>query len=518
MDDRNDQPRASLRGKGREILLGQQQAADESGSLPQSPSPPDRTPDQPDTEMLFLTPEEAEAVLDFVPTSPDDLAFSVESPLSVPETPEPDSAPEPDDEFLDWMSEEPDPALIAELLAEPAVPVADVPDQDIALAEPDYDVMDLITDGTEGSDQWGEDQAHPLFVPIEEASESQEGLPLAERSADMLPVGRLVTYQPAPAVDDLNPEAPEEWRKEVFEVMGEVAAPVAASPDMDAEVERHEGGLVVPEGTVVETSATQGSGISDPFETALPQRQPSSALFEPTSPPDKSLLEEFIDDGRLRKLWQQIEALEEDLVKDVRGDRGSTDTYFQELLRARAMVLGSRENYDDARAIVYRIRADMERQRRVEADIMRYRPRLLNYYLGWGIALGVLFLLKELFVGVTDAVGLGVLDSLYFPMLLGVAGALLSGILTLDRHTTKLRDFDPIHISWYLINPLLGGVMGVLMFFLASIANEDLLENTASPAERAITYLLCVVAGMNQNNVLRQLNDLLKQFGTRGKS
>jgi hypothetical protein len=59
--------------------------------------------------------------------------------------------------------------------------------------------------------------------------------------------------------------------------------------------------------------------------------------------------------------------------------------------------------------------------------------------------------------------------------------------------------------------------MGLLMFLLASIANEDLLHNTASDAERAITYLLCVVGGMNQNNVLRQLNDLLDRFGRSGK-
>ncbi len=213
----------------------------------------------------------------------------------------------------------------------------------------------------------------------------------------------------------------------------------------------------------------------------------------------------------------QIEALQEELAQNVYSDRGAADEYQKELLRASGLLMASRANYDDARAIVYRVRTDMNRRRKIDADIRRYRPLLLNYYVGWGIALVVLFLLRELFTGVTEAVGVEVFAALYYPMLFGIVGAMISGYLTLERHTTRLRDFDPIHISWYLFNPLLGGVMGLLMFLLASIANEDLLQRTASDGERAITNLLCVVAGMNQNNVLRQLNDLLDRFGRGSK-
>ena len=148
-----------------------------------------------------------------------------------------------------------------------------------------------------------------------------------------------------------------------------------------------------------------------------------------------------------------------------------------------------------------------------DADIARYRPLLLNYMVGWVIALGVLFLLKALFVGVGEAVGVSIVGVLYYPLLLGIAGALLAGYLTLERHATRLRDFDPIYISWYLFNPLLGGVMGLLAFLVASIANEDLLRDSATEAEYAITYLLCVVAGMNQTPILRAVHDVLRRFG-----
>ncbi len=274
--------------------------------------------------------------------------------------------------------------------------------------------------------------------------------------------------------------------------------------DVDDE---HEGGLADQEVEVLKPGL-----LPEPFVPA-PKRPDAASLFEPTQPPDSKLLKLLVDDDRIRRLADQIEAMQEELARDFPGTRATADQFQRELLQASGKLLEARENYDDARAIVYRIRTDMNRQRKIHDDIMRYRPMLFNYYIGWGIGLAVLFLLKSLFTGVTDAVGIETAAAMYYPMLLGVVGALLSGFLTLERHTTRYRDFDPIHISWYLYNPLLGAVLGVLMFLLASIANEDLLREAASDAEHAITYLLCVVAGMNQNHVLNRLNDMLKRYG-----
>lgn len=366
-------------------------------------------------------------------------------------------------------------------------------------------------------------------------------IPLGEQPPDVLAQRLLDRYQPRPEVEALVPRAPETIaaRDEAAyaaadEVVEEEAAPypaydetaydmgeieAALAPEADEDVfdfepdaraydfADHEGGLMAPQPPL----DIRPPEITDPFEGQV--RPPASQLFEDTSPPDETLLSVLVDDERLQRLWNQIEALQETLIDDVPGDRDMLDTYHQELLQASSLLLESRANYDDARAIVYRVRADMNRQHKVNDYIRRYRPLLLNYYLGWGIGLVVLMLLKGLFTGMAEAVGVELLSALYYPMLAGILGALISGYLTLDRHTTRLRDFDPIHISWYLFNPLLGGVMGLLMYLLASIANASLLDETASNTEVAIVWLLCVVAGMNQNSVLRQLNDFVRQFG-----
>ncbi len=451
MDDTHHErrPRASLRGKGREILLGQHGSdeLEEVNALVEPPSA-DVSQQSIDPAALTLTPDEKASLLDF-----DDIPNRELLESDVPVM-----------GFGDPLEVEADQATFQQALDQPEVSPAPV-NEAMPLPERDF--------------ERAPEQQEPVRVP-EVKAETRVGVPPVQ--SDMWPVNKQASRP----------------------MFGRVTA-----------VEEHEGGLVVPPGEVIEPA--QPNEFADPFAPIL-KRQGSEELFHSTAEPDKGLLETLVDDEHLKKLWDQIEAMHEDLVQNVQGDRGSTDVYQQELLRASSMLLELRANYDDARAIVYRIRADLNRQRKVISDVGKYRPLLLNYYLGWGIAWVVLFALKELFAGVADAVGVSVVAAFYHPMLFGVLGALISGYLTLERHTTRLRDFDPIHISWYLFNPLLGGVMGLLMFLLYAVINDDVLQSTSTfRLEIAVAWLLCAVAGMNQNNVLRQMNDLFKRVGRGGK-
>ncbi len=452
-----DRSRASLRGKGRKILLGQHADlfGDDELVNPDQAREESEVLEAVNADALPLTPEETEALLDF-PESLSDI------PLSEPASLIP-AAPEPPTDLPAWW-------------------------EDSAVS-----LLDETDGGDYGPITERPDHPEPESIPARGAP--KDAIPLAESTAD--PAANRIerVYQAHPEVDKLNPREPEIWWTE---------------PEHDPHEQiEHEGGVIVPEGAVIIEDPVP-VGLPEPFEPVY-ERQPAKVLFEKTEPSDLNLLHLLVDDAAIRKLAQQIEALQFELTEHVRSDRDSADVYMNELLRASGLLMASRENYDDAKAIVFRVRADMKREEKVDTAIKDYRPMLLLYYTCWGIALGVLFLLKALFVGITDAVGVEAFAAMYNPMLFGIAGALISGYLTLERHTTKLRDFDPVHVSWYLFNPLLGAVMGLIMFLIAAIANEDLLQDAGSTAERAITYLLCVVAGMNQNTVLRQLNNLLER-------
>lgn len=258
--------------------------------------------------------------------------------------------------------------------------------------------------------------------------------------------------------------------------------------------------------------ATSGSGkVRQPESPFGERRQRKSArdIFQPSEvTSDKELLEVFVDDARMRDVFEQIEALQEEIVENVRGERGNSDVYQEELLQASNMLLQSRENYDEARAIVYRIRADLKREQRVENEISKFRPLITNIYIGMGILAVVLALLGQLFISVAENVGVEWIGQGYYPALAGAIGALLFGYRTLNKHTTILRDFDASHVNWYIINPILGLLSGFLLYLFLLSTAVTTLDNSSFEVtgSQPVTLIVAVAVGYNQNIVIRLLD------------
>jgi hypothetical protein len=229
--------------------------------------------------------------------------------------------------------------------------------------------------------------------------------------------------------------------------------------------------------------------------------------------PDQELLRLFVDDNRLRELFELIEALQEEIVENVRGERRNTDIYQEELLEASNLLMQSRENYDEARAIVYRVRADLNRERRVDEDIRRFRPLIMNVYIGMALFIVVMAGLGQLFISVADSVGVPWIGQGYYPALAGAVGALIFWWRTLDRHTTTDRDFDPAHVNRYIMNPLLGWVTGFLVYlFLLGTSVTPLNSNSYEITGTApFTLLLAVGVGYSQTIIFDMLTETTRR-------
>lgn len=280
-----------------------------------------------------------------------------------------------------------------------------------------------------------------------------------------------------------------------------------------------DGGLMV-DARALAAPDTIGEPLSgadgDVFGPASP-RDELELWLPPAPPSDPEQLARLVADASVMQLWRQIEALHEELINTVRGDRCDTDTHLKELRYASALLLAKRENYDEARAIYNRIRADLNRQRKVAQDIAAHRPWLLKYYLVWGAVWAVVALTGQTVIERTGLFPAEGVPIVFYPVMFGILGALVSGYFTLERHTTHLRDFDPLHVSWYIFNPPLGAVMGLLMLLLYAIVNQDVLQpGAAEPMEQAVVWLLCAVGGMNQHAVLRHMFRLLDRLASGG--
>ncbi|MBN1966513.1 MAG: hypothetical protein JW910_17815 [Anaerolineae bacterium] len=242
-------------------------------------------------------------------------------------------------------------------------------------------------------------------------------------------------------------------------------------------------------------------------------RPTASELFsdERQVSPDESLLARYVTDARIEKLWGDIEALQEEVVEKVQGDRQLTDVYQKELLQASALLLQDRANYDDVRAILYRVRADLAREGKVRVDTEQYKPQILRYLLFMSLLWVMLMVLEPVFRGfMLDVVQLEPFAAVYHPMLFGMLGAIVNAYFTLNKHAIQLRDFDPVHTSWYLMNPVIGLIMGLLMTLVFGTG----IVSTIGVADQSqiltdypfLLWVLCFLTGYNQNIVLRLLD------------
>jgi hypothetical protein len=262
-------------------------------------------------------------------------------------------------------------------------------------------------------------------------------------------------------------------------------------------------------------SVEEAAPPADPFRNREVRRD-ARDLFQPDeTPSDKELLDLFVDDARMRELFNQIDALQEEVATRVQVDRSSTDTYQQELLQASNMLTRSREYYDEARAIVYRVRADLNREKRIEEDIAEHRPRILVFYGVLFIIFIVMLLISGAIEDFADNLGNPWLGESYFAAVFGYLGAILFGALTVIRRTSVERNFDPNDLTWYYLNPLLGLLTGFLVYlFVAATVQTSVNDTTLEVDGRnPLLLLLSVAAGANQNILPAILGSAWSRFG-----
>jgi hypothetical protein len=340
----------------------------------------------------------------------------------------------------------------------------------------------------------------------------EEALPLAEVAAR--PVDLRNANLRYSGFDKLNPHEPEVLPG--GQEVELVAPPLEEATNYPLEESTGGGSEFepIPEPVEATRSADSGALINSTASPALTPKvvRPSAeALFRPSElTPDRELVGMLVDDNRLRELFEQIEALHEDIVQNVRGDRGNSDVYQEELVYASNLLLSSRDHYDEARGIVYRIRADLNRERRVEEDLRKFRPTLTLIYALLLVAIGILLLMGGFFSDVAEGLGAGWVAQGYYPALAGMLGAWIAGLMSLWQSSNE-RTFDSLNVNQYLWKPLMGLVSGFIAYlFLAAPSAATLDSTVASEVARSpFTIIVALAFGLFQDAVINALSNAL---------
>ena len=298
--------------------------------------------------------------------------------------------------------------------------------------------------------------APPVEVPPVEA-EALEVVPLMGAPA------RMEEYAPPPVLEALTPGEPEVIEAEALP-LDEVEAPAPVVELPPAPVEPVLAAAV--ETQPVEAIPEPGLEMfGEPEPRVAPEVWPYP-MRPPDSPPPAGAGAHITAEA-VGRLVVEMEALQEQIVERAGGLDGNAVVYQQELAYASYWLHQSLEYFDAARAIVYRVRADLRRAANVRAWSQRYAGPLLFYLALVAAGVVVLGLTREPVLDAAARAGASPeVVAAYMPGLFGALGALFAALWVLIDQFFVARDFEPAYVPWYLLAPYAGLIVGVVLYGL----------------------------------------------------
>jgi hypothetical protein len=100
----------------------------------------------------------------------------------------------------------------------------------------------------------------------------------------------------------------------------------------------------------------------------------------------------------------------------------------------------------------------------------------------------------------------------------GGIGGVIGALYALWWHVSDQQDFDRQYMMWYLVQPIMGVVLGGIVFLLLTGGFLLLQIKPSDPnaGARLLPYLVAVLAGFRQNFIYNQLDRLIGLFAPSG--
>ncbi len=339
-----------------------------------------------------------------------------------------------------------------------------------------------------------------------------------------------VTAEP-PIEEILQPEseAPPSWERPAPK-----APPEASDVSRPAPAENVEE-IPVPDVGDITPPRLRPAGtlLEHPMEVEAappgPGGEATLELPEPEAPPATLAREEIIlriSEEHFKELEKEIGQLYDAVPRVLASHQEAADEALTALHEARALLWGSPERLVDVEYRVGQVKTLLERHKLSAKWASIYGRRLLIYETVW------LFLLLGAFVGVqlgqtrlldwisavvgsqADTTFVGILVPFLNSLVWGGIGGVVGALYSLWWHVSHLQDFDKRYNMWYLVQPIMGLVLGGIVYLI--IATGFLaLQGSVPTAEAArgvqmFPSLVAVLGGFRQKFVYELLDRIIR--------
>ncbi len=251
------------------------------------------------------------------------------------------------------------------------------------------------------------------------------------------------------------------------------------------------------------------SALSDPLASSS-SRIDGSGLVTPPVVEQEAMIKFLITDERVDELWRRIEAAEKRAVGDNNLGSGERREALDNIRGARNLLLGGKQNYEDALRYVVEVESDLTQATRLKSWSLSYGVLVFLYNMVWLGALVYLFISTNAIILAAQ-----VEASFFITILSGGLGGICGSLRSMWVHIAKDRDFDPQHLWWYIINPILGALLAVFAYVVAQVGVIGVL---GSGSGVFVLYALGWLVGFQQNVAYQLVEQTIKFFFKRDET
>ena len=369
------------------------------------------------------------------------------------------------------------------------------------------DQVGAATDGSHSAvGAVDESQQIDVPKPVPEGPES----PFAD-SIDMPPS----VESAQPVASEQEPEPPPEPKPLVTKRFGAIL--------MDSVPSAADGSEAVP-GEDVLPSLVEGREVAPSGPGGAPVEKPLP-LVERTDDQKAIIinrLSETLGTEWQRTLHEQIDGLYKQVATEFSSPPEKAERALSMLREARQTLLETPEEYVTAEYRTLQVRAMLDRTRESRKQSQIYGPRILGYQLSWivlfllGLVFGTPLAGWVSFLGNMPQASLNEIFPVWNSMMWGGIGGVIGALYHLWWHISDRQDFDRNYLMWYWVQPVMGMVLGGIVFLILAggflVLQVNLTDDNASTAARLLPYLTAVLGGFRQNFVYEQFDRLIRLF------
>ena len=214
----------------------------------------------------------------------------------------------------------------------------------------------------------------------------------------------------------------------------------------------------------------------------------------------------YLSRERRKKLDLEIEELYNRVATELVDNPKDVVFALEKLKKAQGIVIEDARQYEEALYWVAQVKKMLVTRYKLKRWTYSWGLFVLFYALIWLIALVYGFFIDISQYGLTDTAG-------WFSTLAGGVGGVATMLYNLSWQVSVKQVFDRQHIMKYLVQPIMGVILGAVMFFIISagflVINTDNMDN---PSLVSFTVLMGFIAGLSQEVVYRLIESVVQRL------